>query len=74
LARFVLLSSQRHDTIGVPPLTEGGAFGALPGDRAFDADWLRAELDTRAPSPSAHPRPTAKAPSTLTAMPTVEGN
>lgn len=47
LARFVLLPGQRHDTIGVPPLIEGVAFGALLGDRAFDADWLRAELDTR---------------------------
>jgi transposase len=47
LARFVLLPGQRHDTIGVPPLIEGVAFGALLGDRAFDADWLRAELDKR---------------------------
>lgn len=47
LVRFVLLPGQRHDTIGVPPLIEGLAFGALLGDRAFDVDWLRAELDTR---------------------------
>ena len=47
MARFVLLPGQRHDTIGVPPLIEGVAFGALLGDRAFDVDWLRAELDTR---------------------------
>jgi transposase len=47
LARFVLLPGQRHDTIGVPPLIEGIAFGALLGDRAFDADWLRAELGAR---------------------------
>ena len=47
LARFVLLPGQRHDTVGVPPLIEGVAFGALLGDRAFDVDWLRAELDTR---------------------------
>src|SRR3954462_7026230 len=26
---------------------EGVAFGALLGDKAFDADWLRAELDDR---------------------------
>jgi transposase len=45
--RFVLLPGQRHDTIGVPPLIEGVAFGALLGDRAFDVDWLRAELDAR---------------------------
>jgi transposase len=47
LVRFVLLPGQRHDTIGVPPLIEGVAFGALLGDRAFDVDWLRAELDAR---------------------------
>jgi len=31
----------------VPPLIEGVTFGALLGDRAFDADWLRAELEAR---------------------------
>lgn len=45
--RFVLLPGQRHDTIGVPPLIEGLAFDALLADRAFDVDWIRAELDTR---------------------------
>lgn len=47
LARFVLLPGQRHDTIGVPPLIEGVTFGALLGDRAFDVDWLRADLARR---------------------------
>ena len=45
--RFVLLPGQRHDTIGVPPLIEGVAFNALLGDKAFDVDWIRAELDAR---------------------------
>ena len=45
--RFALLPGQRHDTVGVPPLIEGVAFGALLGDKAFDVDWLRAELDAR---------------------------
>src|SRR3712207_8575179 len=45
LARFALLPGQRHDTVGVQPLIEGVAFGALLGDKAFDTDWLRAELD-----------------------------
>ncbi|MFC7738606.1 hypothetical protein ACFQX4_23005 [Roseomonas sp. GCM10028921] len=31
----------------MPPLVGGVAFGALLGDRAFDADWLRAKLDAR---------------------------
>src|SRR3954462_11699316 len=47
LARFVLLPGQHHDTVGVRPLIEGVAFGALLGDKAFDADWLRADLDAR---------------------------
>ena len=47
LVRFVLLPGQRHDTVGVPPLIEGIASGALLGDKAFDVDWLRAELDAR---------------------------
>ena len=45
--RFVLLPGQRHDTVGVRPLIEGVAFGALLGDKASDADWLRADLDDR---------------------------
>jgi transposase len=45
--RFVLLPGQRHDSVGVAPLISGIEFGALLGDKAFDADWLRAELDTR---------------------------
>ena len=47
LVRFVLLPGQRHDTIGVPPLIDGICFGALLGDRAFDVNWLRDELDAR---------------------------
>ena len=45
--RSVLLPGQRHDTVGVRPLIEAVAFGALLGDKAFDADWLRADLDAR---------------------------
>jgi len=47
LSRFVLLPGQRHDTVGVEPLIEGIEFEALLGDKAFDVDWLRAELDRR---------------------------
>jgi transposase len=47
LVRFVLLPGQRHDTVGVPPLIEGVAFNALLGDKAFDVDWIRADLDAR---------------------------
>ena len=45
--RFVLLPGQRHDSVGVAPLITGIDFGALLGDKAFDVDWLRAELDAR---------------------------
>ena len=45
--RFVLLPGQRPDSVGVQPLIEGVAFGALLGDKAFDVDWLRAHLDAR---------------------------
>lgn len=59
--RFVLLPGQRHDTIGVPPLIEGVAFGALLGDRAFDVDWLRAELDARGAAAVIPPKANRKA-------------
>ena len=58
LARFVLLPGQRYDTVGVPPLIEGIAFDALIGDKAFDSNWLIAELDQRGAKAviSPHPR------------------
>ena len=43
----MLLPGQRHDTVGVPPLIEGVAFGALLGDKAFGVDWIRADLVAR---------------------------
>ena len=59
--RFVLLPGQRHDTIGVPPLIEGIAFDALLGDKAFDVDWLRAELDARGAAAVIPPKADRKA-------------
>jgi transposase len=47
LVRFVLLPGQRHDIVGVAPLIAGVSFDALLGDKAFDADWLRADLNER---------------------------
>ena len=47
LARFILLPGQRHDSVGVEPLLCGIALGALIGDKAFDSDWLRLELNER---------------------------
>ena len=60
LVRFVLLPGQRFDTVGVPPLIEGIAFGALIADKAFDSNELIAELDERGAKAviSQHPRRT----------------
>ena len=38
LVRFVLLPGHRYDTVGVPPLIEGLAFGGLIADMAFDSN------------------------------------
>jgi transposase len=58
LVRFILMSGQRYDTIGVPPLIEGIAFEALIGDKAFDSNSVIAELDERGAKAviSQHPR------------------
>ena len=47
LVRFVLLPGQRFDTVGVPPLLDGVAFGALIADKAFDSNAIIADLDAR---------------------------
>ncbi|MGL4296684.1 MAG: IS5 family transposase [Aestuariivirga sp.] len=47
LVRFVLLPGQRYDTVGVAPLIAGIEFGGLIADKAFDANWIIAELDQR---------------------------
>jgi transposase len=47
LVRFVLLPGQRHDSVGAAPLIQDLDFAALLADKAFDMDWLRAELDER---------------------------
>ena len=47
LFRFLLLPGQAHDMKGVAPLIKGASFGALPADKAFDADRLLQDLDER---------------------------
>ena len=47
LVRFVLLPGQRFDTVGVSPLIEGIAFGALIADQAFDSNDIVTELNER---------------------------
>ena len=60
LVRFVLLPGQRHDSVGVAPLIDGVSFDALLGDKAFDADWLRADLDDRGAAAVIPPRSNRK--------------
>jgi transposase len=45
--RFVLLPGHRFDTVGVPPLIDDIAFGALIADRAFDSNVIIAEPNER---------------------------
>jgi hypothetical protein len=59
--RFILLPGQRHDSVGVQPLIKGVVFGALLGDKAFDTDWLRAELDDRGAAAVIPPKANRKA-------------
>ncbi len=47
LVRFVLLPGQRYDTVGVAPLIRDIEFGGLIADKAFDADWIIAEMNER---------------------------
>jgi transposase len=45
--RFTLLPGNRYDPVGVAPLIGGVSFGALIADKAFDANWIIAELNER---------------------------
>ena len=58
LVRFVLLPGQRYDTVGVAPLIEDIEFGGLIADKAFDANWIIADLNERGAKIviSQHPR------------------
>lgn len=47
LVRFSLWPGQRHDSVGAPDLIDGLAFEALLGDKAFDNNALRDELEKR---------------------------
>ncbi|MFV0410795.1 MAG: IS5/IS1182 family transposase, partial [Paracoccus sp. (in: a-proteobacteria)] len=38
---------QRGETTGVAALLDGIVCGAVIGDKAYDADWLRADLARR---------------------------
>jgi transposase len=62
--RFVLLPGHRFDTVGVPPLIDGLAFGGLIADKAYDSNHLIADLDGRGAKIviSQHPRRTSALP------------
>jgi len=62
LVRFTLLPGQRHDTIGVAPLIEGVAFGALIADKAFDANWIIQAMDERGAAVVISPHPKRREP------------
>ena len=60
--RFELLPGNRYDTIGVAPLIDGIEFDALLGDKAFDANWIVAELGQRGTKVVISQRPKRLAP------------
>lgn len=45
--RFVLLTGQLFDTVGVAPLIDGVCFGGLIADKAFDSNTIIADLNER---------------------------
>jgi transposase len=65
LVRFELLPGNRYDTIGVAPLIDGIDFGALLGDKAFDANWIVEELDQRGAKVVISQRPQRLSPLTI---------
>ena len=60
LVRFVLMPGQRNDIMGVRPLIDGIAFDALLADKAFDANWLREDIDNRGAQAVIPPRKNRK--------------
>lgn len=47
LVRFSLWPGQRHDSVGALDLIDGLTFGAFLGDKAFDNNGIRGEIDRR---------------------------
>ena len=62
--RFVLLPGNRFDTVGVAPLIKGIKFDAMLADKAFDSNWIIAEMNERGAviCISQHPRRTEPLP------------
>ena len=47
LVRFVVLPGHRFDTVGVAPLLKDIEFGGLIADKAFDSNWIIADMNER---------------------------
>lgn len=62
LVRFVILPGQAHDLAGAPDLIEDLRFGALVGDKAFDAHRLLEEVEGRGAVPMTPPKRNRTAP------------
>jgi transposase len=62
LVRVVLLPGQRYDTVGVAPLIEDVEFDTLIADKAFDSDWIIADLNERGAGIVISQRPQRTAP------------
>ena len=60
--RFVLLPGHRFDTVGVAQLIDGIAFDAILADKAFDSNWIIAEMNDRGAAICISQRPQRKAP------------
>lgn len=56
----VHIPDQAHDMKGVAPLIEGISFDAVRAVKAFDADWLLQDLDTRSATAVIPPRANSK--------------
>lgn len=63
--RFVLLPGQRYDTMGVAHLIKEAEFGGLIADKAFDANWIIAELNQRGAKIVISQRPRRRTPLTI---------
>lgn len=60
--RFVLLPGHRFDTVGVAPLIDGIDFDAILADKAFDSNWIIAEMNERGAVICISQRPRRKVP------------
>ncbi|SIR23851.1 Transposase, partial [Paracoccus thiocyanatus] len=57
-----LIPGHRFDTVGVAPLIEGLAFNAMLADKAFDSNWIIAEMNARGALICISQRPQRRAP------------